>query len=364
MLEMYFDEMGLIMENKKLLKLNSLVNRSYECLTFTDFLKLAILQLHDLVMYDSGMFFCGISRDCSFFKPYIGGNIDQYYQTQRFSDQEDYLAKSENAGKESYVYKALDYTHGIIQISNEPRAGFLQAQDEFHIACIRIVNKGQFLGEIYLHRSKDKPDFNDEDLFVLRLLQPHISTVFGIIHTITAVKFLEAVSPAVNRKGMCILDHEYNLTGGNVAGLEMLKIQTVYGSSILYHIKELCEDLVSTQKRIDAVALAEEVYSIHDGEICVSVYCQNKNKLNKNPQFIIVMEPCNAKVELADYKFKFTKREADIIDGIVQGKSNFQLADALSLSENTIKTHIKSIYRKVGANNRTELTYILMLSDK
>ncbi|NLI91454.1 MAG: response regulator transcription factor [Peptococcaceae bacterium] len=31
-------------------------------------------------------------------------------------------------------------------------------------------------------------------------------------------------------------------------------------------------------------------------------------------------------------------------------------------SENTIKTHIKSIYKKTGANNRTELAYVLMLN--
>jgi DNA-binding NarL/FixJ family response regulator len=77
-------------------------------------------------------------------------------------------------------------------------------------------------------------------------------------------------------------------------------------------------------------------------------------------QFFIVMEFEDGDQNIAEYKFKFTKREADIIDGVIQGKNNAQLAAALNVSENTVKTHIRSIYRKVGASNRTELTYILM----
>jgi DNA-binding NarL/FixJ family response regulator len=74
------------------------------------------------------------------------------------------------------------------------------------------------------------------------------------------------------------------------------------------------------------------------------------------------MEFEDGEQDIADYKFKFTKREADIIDEMIQGKNNAQLAEALNLSENTIKTHIQSIYRKAGAGNRTELAYILMMN--
>jgi hypothetical protein len=129
------------------------------------------------------MFFCAISRDCSYFKPYIEGRIEDYYQKQSFLGRETYLNQAENnlTGNEAYVYKSADYLHGVVQVADEPRNQFLDSQDDFHIVCVRIINKGQFLGEIYLHRSKDKPDFDDEDMLTLRLLQPHISTIFGII---------------------------------------------------------------------------------------------------------------------------------------------------------------------------------------
>lgn len=352
------------MENQKLLKLNHLINSAYDCYSFTEFLKLAIVKLHELVPYDSGMFFCGISRDCSFFKPYTGGSIDRYYQKQHFMEREDYLKQKEDegAGNEALVYKAIDYRQGAVIISNEPRSSFLESQEDFHVACVRIVYKGQFLGEIYLHRSRERQDFSEEDLFTLRLLQPHISTVFHIIHTITAVNYLESNCGLLSKKGLCLLDTELSIAAGNVTGLEMMKIPTVFGSSILYHVKELCEDMLSDVKSGAKMLQRSDVFKTEAGNLAADIIYYKIGRGKKPGRFYISMEFENGEQGLADYKFKFTKREADIIDGIIQGKNNIQLAGTLNLSENTIKTHIKNIYRKAGANNRTELAYILMMN--
>jgi DNA-binding CsgD family transcriptional regulator len=353
------------MENRKLLKLNQLINSSYECFSFSEFLKLTILKLHELVMYDSGMFFCGISRDCSFFKPYIGGPVEDYYKKHSFIDREEYLKqrKEEKAGSEALVYKALDIMQGVVKIGNEPRSGFLTSQEEFHIACMRIVYKGQFMGEIYLHRSREKPDFDEEDMFVLGLLQPQVSTVFNIIHTVAAVKYLETDSGRMAKKGLCLLDEELSITGGNATGLEMLKMSTVFGSSVLYHVKEICEDMLSEKKTADCVAFRSASFKTGNGSLLTDIIFRWDGK-HKNNQIFLSMEFENEEQTISEYKFKFTKREADIIDGVIQGKNNVQLAGSLGLSENTIKTHMQRIYRKVGANNRTELAYILLLNKK
>lgn len=354
------------MDNKKLLKLNNFINTAYECVTFTDFLKLSIMQMHDLVMYDSGLFFCAISKDSSFFKPYVNGNIESYYKKQSFSEKDEYLSQAEDAqfGKEAYVYKSADYSQGIIQVNEEPRSNFLSTQEKFYIVCIRIVYKGQFMGEIYLHRAKDKPDFSNEDMFLLQLLQPHVSTVFNIIHTITAVKYIETNNQINSKKGMCMLDGEMSLIGGNITALDMLKIPTVFGSSILYHIKELCTEIISNKevKMNNNSVLRSSIHKTPNGDIRIDIFIKNSHKGNRDIQFVIVMELCDEEQITTDYKFKFTKREADIIDGLIQGKNNAQIAEALKLSENTIKTHIKNIYRKTGTGNRTELTYVLMLN--
>ena len=353
------------MDNGRLLRLNSFINRAYECLSFMEFLKLAIMELHQFVMYDSGMFFCGISRDCSFFKPYISGPVEEYYKKHAFAGKESYLeqAAADMAGKEAFVYKAADYSHGVVQIAEEPRRGFLVSQEEFHIVCVRIIYKGQFMGEIYLHRSKDKPDFDDEDMFVLRLLQPHVSTVFGIIHMIAAARQLESGSDAPNQKGICLFDNDLSLAGSNIAGMDMLKITTVFGSSLLYHVKEMCLDLACGRQggNGQSAVFHSQIIKTQKGDVKIGIFSGNVRPPQER-QFVVLMEFCDAHQTISEYRFKFSKRESEIIDGLIQGKSNSNIAKALYLSENTLKTHIKNIYKKTGAGNRTELAYILMLN--
>lgn len=48
-----------------------------------------------------------------------------------------------------------------------------------------------------------------------------------------------------------------------------------------------------------------------------------------------------------------TEREAEILALITQGLSNAEVAERTRLSINSIKTHIRSCYRRIGANSRT-----------
>ena len=49
-----------------------------------------------------------------------------------------------------------------------------------------------------------------------------------------------------------------------------------------------------------------------------------------------------------------TMREIQILDLICIGTQNKNIADRLGLSENTVKVHIRNIYRKMNVHNRTE----------
>ena len=49
-----------------------------------------------------------------------------------------------------------------------------------------------------------------------------------------------------------------------------------------------------------------------------------------------------------------TKRQLDILACLAQGMSNKAIAENLFISENTVKTHLKSIMAELGCNNRTE----------
>ncbi len=55
---------------------------------------------------------------------------------------------------------------------------------------------------------------------------------------------------------------------------------------------------------------------------------------------------------------KLTSRELQVLEGLTQGKSNKEIARDLDITEPTVKLHVKTLYRKVGASNRTQAALI------
>lgn len=55
-----------------------------------------------------------------------------------------------------------------------------------------------------------------------------------------------------------------------------------------------------------------------------------------------------------------TAREVEILQGVAKGKSNKIVADCLSISENTVKNHVKSILSKLAASDRTHAVVIAL----
>ena len=54
-------------------------------------------------------------------------------------------------------------------------------------------------------------------------------------------------------------------------------------------------------------------------------------------------------------RFRLTPRELEIIRHIAEGGTNRDIAKALSISEDTVKHHLRNIFDKLGVSNRLEL---------
>ena len=55
---------------------------------------------------------------------------------------------------------------------------------------------------------------------------------------------------------------------------------------------------------------------------------------------------------------KLSPRELEVLEGLTQGKSNKEIARELDIREPTVKLHVKSLYRKINASNRTHAAMI------
>ena len=47
-----------------------------------------------------------------------------------------------------------------------------------------------------------------------------------------------------------------------------------------------------------------------------------------------------------------TERESAVLNLLAEGRSQREIATSLFISHNTVKTHLKSVYRKLGVTSR------------
>lgn len=66
---------------------------------------------------------------------------------------------------------------------------------------------------------------------------------------------------------------------------------------------------------------------------------------------LVVLAESPTGQELAE---PLTERELELLDLLAEGISNKLIAHRLSISEHTVKTHIASIFSKLGVSSRTE----------
>lgn len=59
-----------------------------------------------------------------------------------------------------------------------------------------------------------------------------------------------------------------------------------------------------------------------------------------------------------------TEREKEVLELIIQGKSNPQIANELILSIHTVKAHLESIFKKLGVHNKVQAAVYAIVNVK
>jgi len=59
-------------------------------------------------------------------------------------------------------------------------------------------------------------------------------------------------------------------------------------------------------------------------------------------------------------RYRLTRRETDVLRRVLKGLKNTDIAEELSISEQTIKDHLSNIYAKIGIENRNDLMRIFI----
>jgi len=122
-------------------------------------------------------------------------------------------------------------------------------------------------------------------------------------------------------------------------------------------------ELVARHPATELVLLAERPSRIESAQLlafgaaaCLAKATQGRDVLNavhlasRGMQLAPREQPGGADPEL------LTPREADVLTHLQQRRSNAQIAADLHISIETVRTHARSIYRKLGVGSRRELT--------
>ncbi len=93
--------------------------------------------------------------------------------------------------------------------------------------------------------------------------------------------------------------------------------------------------------------------------VSVYMYLTKHYTVNYEPETTDVM----SHTEKFYKKYNISDRETEIIEALVVGKTNKEIAAELFISINTVKTHIKNIYRKLEVKNRVQLLHKIKFSN-
>ena len=95
-------------------------------------------------------------------------------------------------------------------------------------------------------------------------------------------------------------------------------------------------------KSVDVTELKSIIRCFHLGAPVTSAYLIN----------LSVAETTAAKTNIST----LTNREQQVLQHVATGKSNKEIADVFCVSTETIKSHLKNIYKKLNLKNRVEAT--------
>jgi NarL family two-component system response regulator LiaR len=111
------------------------------------------------------------------------------------------------------------------------------------------------------------------------------------------------------------------------------------------------EEMIQQAMQAGAIGYLQKGISVDD--LAAAIRAAQAGKPTLSPEaFKVLVQSGESQPQQPD--FELTARELQVLEMLVQGLSNTEIADRLVITVATVKYHISNILKKLGATNRTE----------
>jgi DNA-binding CsgD family transcriptional regulator len=253
---------------------------------------------------------------------------------------------------------------------------FIRPQHLYWELFLTLRWKSNLEGMITLWRSQKQPDYEDEEVLKAVRLASHLGVVIHNICLISQINNREShllSADETDGEGLLWLDHRFTPYSFNTKARNIcmqLLGRTPYNTSDLeqgeftvpsYIIKD-CSDLLDLLKAKEQPILPpkERIVSTESGRKfrieCSLIW--KGNQISSAPNFMVTLSDLTDEKKLEttlQARFQLSRRELDVTHYLTRGLSDDEIGEKLYISRQTVHTHIKNIYRKLGAKSRIEL---------
>lgn len=178
------------------------------------------------------------------------------------------------------------------------------------------------------------------------------------MHLVGQADNAAAASTMIEIGGYDVLLCDLGLPDGS--GIDLIRQETRTGRDT----DILVITMFANQKKIlDAIQAGARGYLLKDERIEDCIEAIHNIRRGGSPISPIIARQLLKHIEPAvpedqvPLRSPLTEREYEVLNLLSRGLSNAECADVLSISSNTVGTHIKKIYRKLEVNNRAEALF-------
>lgn len=341
-----------------------LINKIYNCKKI-DELKTSVLDgIYRLIPYQSAAFFL-VNPESMQYKDPVFRDLDPglFYRYAEYYESKDIYKKEVFSRGMPAVDRSSDYMEYRRWEKNEHRTDFLLPQGIYNIACLQIVGNGKLVGEVSLHRNERQPDFSNEEMEIINVLHEPVSSAFTRFRLQSQRDFLMEIIEKIHLQenaGYILMDSSFNIINYNKLAASLFD-NNADGKIFAVHLREQFRRLIKDK--------GDHLFSgLYENHYEVSAFGKIKYRTafisdrHGREFFLTLIENVHENVAFHNLsRCSLTRREKEIAELILRGKSNFEICRQLYISENTLKTHIKQLYNKLNVKNRAEMAYRVYL---